>query len=121
MVLAELGLKIKEAFSKLNKAEFVDKKLVGEILNAVGMALIKSDVKIKFVSNLQKNVKAKFESMEDTSGNKRLAVQRAVVSELQGMLTAKRPAYKLKKGKGTKRKKCKEKQYVGCARVLVGL
>ncbi len=54
MVLAELGLKLKEAFTKLNKAEFVDKKLVDEILNTVGMALIKSDVKIAFVSKLQR-------------------------------------------------------------------
>lgn len=99
MVLAELGTKIKDAFNKLNKAEFVDKKLLDEILNQVGMALVKSDVKISYVSNMQKNVRSKFADLEETSGNKRLAIQRAVVSELQNMLTAKREPYIPKKGK----------------------
>jgi signal recognition particle subunit SRP54 len=99
MVLAELGLKIKEAINKLNGAEFVDKKLVDEVLNAVGVALLKSDVKIKYVANLQKNIRDQFSKLEDTTGNKRLIIQRAVVTELQNMLTAKRKPYVLKKGK----------------------
>lgn len=99
MVLAELGNKLKEAFKKLNSAEFVDKKLLEEVLNTVGIALIKSDVKIEYVKNLQKNVREKFSSMEEQSGNKRLLIKKSVVSELQNMLTAKRPPYVLKKGK----------------------
>lgn len=99
MVLAELGLKIKEALTKVDKAEFIDKKIVDEMLNAVGMALMKSDVKIVFVKKLQTNVRDKFTAMEDQSGNKRLMLQKAVVTELQNMLTAKRIAYQPKKGK----------------------
>lgn len=99
MVLTELGLKLKEAFSKLDKAEYIDKKLVDEILNSVGMALVKSDVKLKFVSELQKKVRESFAQIEDQSGNKRLAVQKAVVRELQNMLTAKKKAFEPKKGK----------------------
>lgn len=98
-MLTDLGLKLKEAFGKLITAEFVDKKLVDEVLNAVGVALLKSDVKIKYVSTLQKNVRDKFAQLEETSGNKRLAIKRFVVQEIQAMLTAKKKAYELKKGK----------------------
>ena len=99
MVLAELGLKIKEAFGKLQKEEFIDKKVLDDVLNAVGMALLKSDVKISYVSKLQKNVRDKFQQIEEQSGNKRLAIKRAIVQELQNMLTAERKPYVPKKGK----------------------
>lgn len=99
MVLAELGNKLKEAFKKLNGADFVDKKILDEVLNTVGMALLKSDVKIGYVSKLQKNVRDKFAQMEETSGNKKLFIKRAVVGELQSMLTAERKPFAPKKGK----------------------
>lgn len=99
MVLAELGVKLKEAFDKLKSAEYVDKKLLIEVLNAVSMALLKSDVKLAFVSKLKKNVEEKFNQIEEESGNKRIAIKRAVVQELQTMLTAARKPYVPKKGK----------------------
>jgi signal recognition particle subunit SRP54 len=99
MVLAELGLKIKEALVKLNGADVIDKKLLDEVLNALGIALIKSDVKIKIVARLQQNIRNQFTNIEEESGNKRLMVQRAVVKELQQMLTTEKKPYVMKKGK----------------------
>lgn len=99
MVLAELGIKIKEALFKLNGADVIDKKLLDEVLNALGIALIKSDVKIKFVAALQQNIRNQFANIEEESGNKRLLIQKAVVKELQNMLTSAKKPYQMKKGK----------------------
>ncbi len=99
MVLAELGLKIKEALTKLNTADEIDKKLLDEVLNALGMALIKSDVKITIVAKLQKNIRNQFAEIEEEFGNKKLQIQRAVVRELQNMLTAAKKPYQMRKGK----------------------
>jgi signal recognition particle subunit SRP54 len=99
MVLAELGLKLKEALFKLNGADVIDKKLLDEVLNAIGSALVKSDVKLKLVAKLQTNIRNQFQNIEEEAGNKRLVIQRAVVRELQAMLTAERKPYVMKKGK----------------------
>src|SRR4051812_20379635 len=99
MVLAELGLKLKEALTKLNKADVIDKKLLDEVLNAIAMALLKSDVKINFVAKLQKNIRDQFADIEEEGGNKRLMIQKAVVIELQSMLTSEKKPYQFKKGK----------------------
>lgn len=53
MVLAEFGLKLKEALTKLNGADVIDKKLLDEVLNGIGMALIKADNKISGQNLLQ--------------------------------------------------------------------
>jgi signal recognition particle subunit SRP54 len=99
MVLAELGLKIKEALTKLNSADMIDKKLLDEVLNALGVALLKADVKIKIVAKLQQNIRSQFANMDEEGGNKRLQIQRAVVKELQSMLTTEKKPYQMKKGK----------------------
>ena len=99
MVLAELGLKIKEALTKLNGADVIDKKLLDEVLNGIGMALIKGDVNIKIVAKLQKNIREKFNSIEEESGNKKLQIQKFVVKELQNILSCEKKPYQMKKGK----------------------
>jgi len=99
MVLAELGLKIKEALTKLNGADVIDKKLLDEVLNGIGIALIKSDVNIKIVAKLQQNIRAKFASIEEEVGNKKLQIQKAVVKELQNILSCEKKPYQMKKGK----------------------
>jgi len=99
MVLTELGLKLKEALFKLNGADVIDKKLLDEVLNAIGVALIKADVKIKIVAKVQSNIRNQFSKLEEESGNKRLMIQRAVVKELQDMLTTQKKPYVMKKGK----------------------
>lgn len=99
MVLAELGLKIRDVLGKINGAEIIDKKLLDEVLNTLGIALMKADVNLKQVAKLQGNIRAKFPSIEEHSGNKRLQVQRLVVGELQGMLSTEKKPYVMKKGK----------------------
>lgn len=99
MVLAELGLKIKDALSKFNNADVIDKKLLTEVLNNIGVALMQSDVNIKIVAKVQNNIRSQFEKIEEEGGNKRLMVQRAVVRELQNMLTTEKKPYVMKKGK----------------------
>lgn len=99
MVLQELGQKLKDALNKLNKSETIDEKLLKEMLNAIGIALIKSDVKILLVKKLQDNIKAKFSEMEEEPGNKKLMLQKAVVKELQQMLSSERKPYQMVKGK----------------------
>jgi signal recognition particle subunit SRP54 len=99
MVLAELGIKIKDALNKLSKAEVIDKKLLTEVLNQIATALMSADVNIKIVAKLKNNIVSQFEQIEEESGNKRLIIQRAVVKELQNMLTTEKKPYVLKKGK----------------------
>jgi signal recognition particle subunit SRP54 len=57
MVLAELGQKISTALRKLNQATVIDDKLLNEILNEIGGALLSADVNIKFVARLRDQVK----------------------------------------------------------------
>ena len=99
MVLQELGQKLKDALNKLNASETIDKKLFESMVNSIGMALIKSDVKIQLVKELQTNIRGHYPEIEESMGNKKLLVQKAVVKELQNMLTSKRQAYKIQKGK----------------------
>ncbi len=99
MVLAELGLKIKDVLGKINGAEIIDKKLLDEVLNTLGIALMKADVNLKQVAKLQSNIRGKFPSIEEHSGNKRLQVQRLVVGELQSMLSTDKKPHVMKKGK----------------------
>jgi signal recognition particle subunit SRP54 len=99
MVLTELGVKLKEALFKLNAADRIDKKLLDEVLNVIGVALLKADVKIKIVAKLQTNIRNQFSKIDEEAGNKKLMIQRAVVQELQGMLTTDKKPYVMKKGK----------------------
>ena len=99
MVLQELGLKIREALNKLNKSDEIDQKIFTEMLNSLALALIKSDVNLKMVKNLQNTIRSKFDEMEGEMGNKKLMIQRSVVKALQEMLTSKKQPYKMQKGK----------------------
>ena len=56
MVLQELGQKIRDALNKLNKSDDIDKKLLNEMLNAIALALIKSDVNLRMVKSLQEKI-----------------------------------------------------------------
>ena len=99
MVLQELGQKIREAFDKLNKSDEIDKKILTEMLNALSIALIKSDVNLKMVKDLKDKITNKFDEMGEEVGNKKLMIQKAVVKALQELLTSKKQPYKLAKGK----------------------
>lgn len=99
MVLQELGQKIRDALNKLNKSDEIDAKIFNEMLNSLALALIKSDVNIQLVKQLQTEIRSKFDELQEESGNKKLMIQKSVVKALQKMLTSKRLPYKMQKGK----------------------
>ena len=99
MVLAELGTKLKNVLTKLGGADIIDKKLLDTILNELGIALLMSDVNVNTVKKLQNNIRLQYALMEETLGNKKIQIQRAVVKELQTMLTAERKPLVMRKGK----------------------
>ena len=99
MVLQELGQKIKDALNKLNKSDEIDEKIFSEMLNSLALALIKSDVNLKMVKELQNKIRNQFNEMDGQMGNKKLMVQKSVVKALQDLLTSKKAPYKMVKGK----------------------
>ena len=99
MVLQELGQRIRDALNKLNKSDEIDQKLLNEMVNSLGLALLKADVKIQLVKKVQTNIREKFLEIQEETGNKKLMIQRQVVKELQNMLTSKKQPYKMEKGK----------------------
>ena len=99
MVLQELGQKIRDALNKLNKSDDIDKKLLNEMLNAIALALIKSDVNLHMVKSLQEKIRTQFDEMDEDVGNKKLMIQRSVVQALQELLTSEKEPYKMVKGK----------------------
>ena len=99
MVLQELGQKLKDALNKLNKSDNIDQKLLKEMLTTLSIALIKSDVNLHLVKKLTTNIQSKFDEIQEETGNKKLMLQKAVVKELQNMLTSKKKAYTMVRGK----------------------
>ena len=99
MVLQELGQKIRDALNKLNKSDEIDKKLLNEMLNAIALALIKSDVNLRMVKSLQEKIRTQFDELDEDVGNKKLMIQRSVVQALQELLTSQKKPYKMVKGK----------------------
>ena len=92
MVLQELGQKIRDALNKLNKSDEIDKKLLNEMLNAIAVALIKSDVNLHMVKSLQEKIRTQFDEMDEDVGNKKLQIQRSVVKALQELTYIKKEA-----------------------------
>ena len=99
MVLQELGQKIKDALNKLNKSDEINQQIFNEMLNTLSLALIKSDVNIIMVKELQNKIRNQFIEIEKQVGNKKLLIQRSVIKALQELLTSKKSPYKIVKGK----------------------
>ncbi|KAG5179614.1 SRP54-type protein [Tribonema minus] len=99
MVLQELGGKLSAALRKLQSTTVVDEEVVKAIITEITRALLESDVNIKVVMELKKNVEAKINRSEDASGaSKKRLIQQAVMEELVAMLDPKTPPYQMKKG-----------------------
>ena len=99
MVLQELGQKIKEALNKLNKSNEINQNIFNEMLNSISLALIKSDVNIRMVKELQNKIREQFKEIEKQVGNKKILIQKSVIKALQELLTSKKSPYKIIKGK----------------------
>jgi signal recognition particle subunit SRP54 len=81
MVLADLGRKLQASFRSLGSASVIDEAAIDAVLKEVCAALLESDVNVKLVQNLRKNVKAQIPS-EGQAFNKRRLIQKAIFNEL---------------------------------------
>jgi signal recognition particle subunit SRP54 len=63
MVLDKLGESLKSTLSKIAKSMFVDEKLINELVKDIQRALLQSDVNVKLVFDLSKNIKSR--ALED--------------------------------------------------------
>ena len=87
MVLAELGGQITSALKRMRDATLVDKTVVQECMKEICTALLQSDVNVKLVGELRKNVLAAVDMEGEAAGvNKRKTIERNVFKELVGML-----------------------------------
>jgi len=88
MVLTELGSKLRTTLSKLHSTTVVTDDLLKSTLSEICRALIESDVNIKLVSQIKKNIKLKIsmEGEEGGGGIKRKLIQKAVTEELVNLL-----------------------------------
>ena len=83
MVLNELGKKLNAALQSLTKSSKVDEELLDSILRDICKALLESDINVRLVQQLRKNVKAKVDLSKLAAGiNKTRLIQRAVFDEL---------------------------------------
>ncbi|MBW2972673.1 signal recognition particle protein Srp54 [Candidatus Woesearchaeota archaeon] len=57
MVLEKLGSSLKDTLQKISKAVFVDEKLINELVKDIQRALLQSDVNVKMVFDLTKQIK----------------------------------------------------------------
>eukprot|EP00128_Syssomonas_multiformis_P005225 Colp12_sorted_trinity150504_noHs@34501 len=83
MVLADLGRKITGALRSMANASVIDEEVLDAMLKEICGALLASDVNVKLVANLRKNIKAAVNFDDMASGlNKRKIIQKAVFDEL---------------------------------------
>lgn len=100
MVLAELGTKINTAFRSLTVAPLIDDSVLDALLKDVCLALLESDVNVKLVQGLRKNIKAIVNIKELASGvNKRKIIQKAIFDELCSLIDPGVEPFKPRKGR----------------------
>src|SRR3989338_11362072 len=68
MVLDKLSSSLKNTLSKIAKAMFVDEKLIDELVKDIQRALLSSDVNVKLVFDLSKNIKDRALKEKSPSG-----------------------------------------------------
>ena len=68
MVLDKLSESLKNTLSKIAKAMFVDEKLIDELVKDIQRALLSSDVNVKLVFDLSKNIKERALKEKPPSG-----------------------------------------------------
>ncbi len=68
MVLEKLGSSLKDTFNKISKAVFVDEKLINELVKDIQRALLQSDVNVKMVFQLSKDIKDRMKNEETPAG-----------------------------------------------------
>lgn len=97
---ADLGRKINNALRSLTAEPVIDEKVLDQILREICAALLESDVNVRLVQNLRKNIKQIVNLEELGAGvNKRRIIQKAIFDELCRLVDPGVEPYKPKKGK----------------------
>jgi len=95
MVLADLGTKMQAALRKIYQASTINEETLTALMKDISIALLSSDVNIKLISTLRKNVLKRLNLKEIPSGvNKRNLIQQTVVSEMVKMVTGVKKPFK---------------------------
>ncbi|MFC1722516.1 signal recognition particle protein Srp54 [Nanoarchaeota archaeon] len=98
MVLEKLGSSLKDTLSKISKAVFVDDRLINELVKDIQRALLQSDVNVKMVFSLTKEIKERFKNEETPSGiTKKEHLIKVVYEELVKFLGEKPETIEVKK------------------------
>eukprot|EP00053_Salpingoeca_punica_P008441 m.75773 g.75773 ORF g.75773 m.75773 type:complete len:532 (+) comp14608_c0_seq1:128-1723(+) len=83
MVLGDLGRRITGALRSMANSNVIDEEVFDAMLKEICAALLESDVNVKLVFNMRKNLKSVIDFEEMAAGlNKRRIIQKAVFSEL---------------------------------------
>ncbi|KAK9693361.1 Signal recognition particle [Basidiobolus ranarum] len=100
MVLADLGRRINNAIHALANVPVIDEEVLDALLKEICAALLESDVNVKLVQGLRKNIKS-IVNVEELAGgiNKKKIIQKAVMDELCRLVDPGVEPYKPKKGK----------------------
>ncbi|CAM9712020.1 unnamed protein product, partial [Chrysoparadoxa australica] len=109
MVLQELGVKLNAALKKIQTSTVVDEELLKATMGDICRALLESDVNVKMVMQLRKNVEKCAHGYSQAGPHPLLhpnqhvcrhrQIQRAVMGELVTMLDPKTKTYQMKKGR----------------------
>jgi len=95
MVLADLGSKMQAALEKMRQAPILTEEALTVLMKDISVALLSSDVNIRLIASLRKNVLEKVNLKDMGQGmNKRTVVQRAITEELVKMVTGGKKPYK---------------------------
>lgn len=99
-MLGDLGDKINAAFRSLGGASVVDEALLDSVLKEICLALLQSDVNVKLVQTLRKNIKSIVNLNDMAQGvNKKRKIQSLIVNELCALVDPGVEPYKPTKGK----------------------
>ncbi|ORX99592.1 signal recognition particle protein [Basidiobolus meristosporus CBS 931.73] len=100
MVLADLGRRINNAIHALTNVPVIDEEVLDALLKEICAALLESDVNVRLVQGLRKNIKS-IVNIEELAGgiNKKKIIQKAVMDELCRLVDPGVEPYKPKKGK----------------------
>lgn len=100
MVLADLGDKLQNALRGMASSTTLDDAVINDMVKDIQRALLQSDVNVRLVSQLGKDIKSRvnLESMA-AGANRRSLIKAAVVDALCSMLDAGRPPFEPVKGK----------------------
>jgi signal recognition particle subunit SRP54 len=100
MVLGQLGNKINSALKQLSSTPLIDDKTLDHLLKDICAALLESDVNVKLVQNVRKNIKQIVNLEELAAGvNKRKLIQKAIFDELVALVDPGIEGYKPVKGR----------------------